>query len=88
MGVFDDSTRKLAGGDLWSRHVKPERLAGHYAVYEGYDDDGLGRLRSISRRTRAQLAAALDREAVAAGVLGLAVGVAIGAAIMWRRGRR
>jgi hypothetical protein len=87
MGVFDDSTRKLAGGDLWSRHVKPERLAGQYAVYEGYDDDGLGRLRTLSRRTRAQLAAALDREAITAGVLGLAVGVAIGAALVWRRRR-
>jgi hypothetical protein len=85
MGVFDDSTRKLAGD---GRYVKPEGLAGHYAIYEGYDDDGLGRLRTLTRRTRQRLAAAMDREALTMGVAGLAVGVAIGVAIMWRRGRK
>jgi hypothetical protein len=84
MGVFDDSTRKLAG----DRYVKPEGLAGHYAIYEGYDDDGLGRLRTLTRRTRQRLAAAMDREALTMGVAGLAVGVAIGVALMWRRGRK
>jgi hypothetical protein len=87
MGVFDNSTRKLAS-DLGAKHVKAERLAGPYESYEGYDEDGLGRLRSLSRRTRLRLAAAVDREALAMGVAGLALGVAIGAAIMWRRGRR
>lgn len=89
MGVFDDSTRKLAGRDSFSRQVvKPEGLAGHYPIYEGYDDDGLGKLRSLSRRTRQSLAAAMDREALAMGAAGLAVGVAIGIALMWRRSRR
>ena len=86
MGVFDDSTRKLAGAG--SKHVQPERLAGHYEIYEGYDDDGLGRLRSLTRATRRRLEAALDREALAMGAVGLSVGVAIGVALMWRRGRR
>jgi len=85
MGVFDDATRKL-GGD--TRHVKADRLAGPYESYEGYDDDGLSRLRSLSRRTRRHLAAAMDREALAMGAAGLAVGVAIGVALMWRRSRR
>lgn len=90
MGVFDDSTRKLgrASDNGWSKHLKPERLAGHYDIYEGYDDDGRGRLRMISRRTRQRLEAALDREAVTMGAVGLAVGLAIGVAVMWRRGRR
>jgi len=87
MGVFDNSTRKLAG-DLRARTVKAERLAGPYESYEGYDDDGLGRLRSLSRRTRLRLAAAMDREALAMGAVGLTVGVAIGVALMWRRSRR
>lgn len=87
MGVFDDSTRKL-GGETVARHVKPERLAGRYEIYEGYDEDGLGRLRSMTRRTRQRLEAALDREALAMGAIGLAVGVAVGAALMWRRNRR
>jgi hypothetical protein len=85
MGVFYDSARKLAGG---VRHVKPERLAGRYEIYEGYDDGGVDRLRSMTRRTRRRLEAALDREALAMGAIGLAVGVAIGAAVMWRRSRR
>lgn len=89
MGVFDDTTRKLAGsGDAWTRHLKPERLAGQFDVYEGYDDDGLGRLRQITRTTRRRLEAALDREALAMGAVGLAVGIAVGAALVWRRGRR
>lgn len=89
MGVFDDTTRKLAGREGWGeRHVKPERLAGHYDIYEGYDDDGLGRLRALSRRTRQHLAAAMDREALAMGAAGLFVGVAIGVAVMWRRNNR
>ena len=89
MGVFDDSTRKLAGRNGWGeRHVKPEGLAGHYDIYEGYDDDGLSRLRSLSRRARRQIAAAVDREALAMGAAGLFVGVAIGVALMWRRSQR
>ena len=87
MGVFDDSTRKLAGDD-WAKHVKAERLAGPYESYEGYDDDGLGRLRSLTRRTRLRLAAAMDREALTMGAAGLAVGVAIGVALLWRRSHR
>jgi hypothetical protein len=87
MGVFDETTRKLAG-DARAKTLKAERLAGPYESYEGYDDDGLGRLRSLSRRTRLRLAAAMDREALAMGAIGLAVGVAIGAALVWRRGRR
>ncbi|MFZ5721212.1 MAG: hypothetical protein ACOY5Y_17260 [Pseudomonadota bacterium] len=87
MGVFDDSMRKLAGGGDLARHLKPERLAGQYEIYEGYDDADRRSLAGMSRAARRRLEAALDREALAMGALGLAVGVAIGAAIMWRRGR-
>jgi hypothetical protein len=86
MGLFDDTTRKLAG-DAWGRHVKPERLAGQYEIYEGYDENPLSRIGRISRSARRSLQAAMDREALAMGVLGLAVGVAIGAALMGRRRR-
>ena len=47
MGVFDDSTRKLAGGTR-PQPLKPERLAGHYEIYEGYDDGGVGSLRGLT----------------------------------------
>lgn len=88
MGLFDNSMRKMAGRDAPTPDVvKPERLAGHYDIYEGYDDDGLS-LRALSRRTRLRIAAAMDREALAMGAAGLMVGVAIGVAVMWRRGRR
>jgi hypothetical protein len=87
MGIFDDTTRKLAG-DGFGRHVKPERLTGPYEIYEGYDENPLSRIRRISRTARRGLQAAMDREALAMGAIGLAVGVAIGAAIMYRRGRR
>jgi len=87
MGLFDDSTRKLAG-DAWAKHVRPERLAGPYEVYEGYDESPLSRLRRLSRTARRGVQAAMDREALAMGVIGLAVGVAIGAALMYRRNRR
>ena len=87
MGIFDDTTRKLAG-DGFGRHVKPERLAGHYDVYEGYDENPLSRISRLSRSARRSLQAAMDREALAMGAIGLAVGVAIGAALMYRRGRR
>lgn len=87
MGLFDDSTRKLAG-DAWARHVKPERLVGPYEVYEGYDEHPLSRIRRLSRTARKGLQAAMDREALAMGAVGLAVGVAIGAALMYRRTRR
>ena len=87
MGIFDDTTRKLAG-DRFGRHVKPERLSGPYEIYEGYDENPLSQIRRIGRSARRSLRAAMDREALAMGVLGLAVGVAIGAAIMHRRGRR
>ena len=87
MGLFDDSTRKLAG-DAFGRYVKPERLAGHYEIYEGYDEHPLSRFRRLSRTARKSLQAALDREALAMGAVGLAVGVAIGAALMYRRSRR
>lgn len=86
MGIFDDTTRKLAG-DGYGRHVKPERLAGHYEIYEGYDENQLSRIGRLSRSARRSLQSAMDREALAMGVLGLAVGVAIGAALMRRRGR-
>ena len=88
MGVFDDSTRKLTGRGDPGRHVRPEVLAGPFDTYEGYDEDGLGRLRGMTRRTRQRIAAAMDREALAMGAAGLAVGVAIGVALMWRRNRR
>jgi len=87
MGIFDDTTRKLAG-DRLGRLVKPERLTGPYEIYEGYDENPLSQIRRIGRSARRSLRAAMDREAVAMGVLGLAVGVAIGAALMHRRGRR
>ena len=87
MGIFDDTTRKLAG-DGFGRHVKPERLAGHYEIYEGYDENPLSQIRRLGRTARRSLRSAMDREALAMGVLGLAIGVAIGAAIMHRRGRR
>jgi len=87
MGVFDDATRKMAGGAR-SKTVKADRLVGPYESYEGYDDGGLDVLRSLTRRTRLRLAAAMDREALAMGAAGLAVGVAIGVAVMWRRSRR
>lgn len=87
MGVFDDSVRKLGGADGWARHLKPERLAGQYEIYEGYDESDRDALRGLSRAARRRVEAALDREALTMGMLGLAVGVAIGAAVMWRRGR-
>lgn len=80
MGIFDDTTRKLAGNAF----VKPEGLAGHYEIYEGYDENPLSRLKLLSRSARRSLQAAMDREALAMGAIGLAVGVAIGAAIMHR----
>ncbi|ODT88511.1 hypothetical protein [Phenylobacterium sp. SCN 70-31] len=86
MGLFDDTTRKL-GDDAWGRHVKPERLAGHYEIYEGYDENPLSRVRRISRSARRSLQAAMDREALAMGALGLAIGLAIGAAMFNRRRR-
>lgn len=87
MGIFDDTTRKLTG-DSFGRHVKPERLAGPFEIYEGYDENPLSRIRRISRSARRGLQAAMDREALAMGAIGLAVGVAIGAAFMYRRNRR
>lgn len=87
MGVFDDSMRRLGGTDAQARHLKPERLAGHYEIYEGYDDAERRPIAGLSRAARRRLEAALDREALAMGAFGLAVGVALGAAIMWRRGR-
>ncbi len=86
MGLFDESTRKLAG-DGFGRHVKAERLTGPFDVYEGYDDAGLSRMGRLSRVARRRLQAALDQEALAMGVIGLAVGLALGAAIMSRRRR-
>ncbi len=80
MGIFDDTTRKL-GGEAF---VKPERLSGPYEIYEGYDENPLSRLRLLSRSARRSLQAAMDREALAMGAVGLALGVAIGAAVMHR----
>lgn len=87
MGIFDDTTRKLAG-DGFGRHVKPERLSGPYEIYEGYDENPLSQIRRLGRSARRSLRAAMDREALAMGVLGLAIGLAVGAAIMHRRDRR
>ena len=84
MGIFDDKTRKL-GGDAF---VKPDRLAGPFDVYEGYDENPLSRLKLLSRSARRSLQAAMDREALAMGAIGLAVGVAIGAAVMHRMNSR
>ena len=86
MGVFDDSMRKLAGRAADWTPLKPERLAGHYQVYEGYDEDQ----RSLARRAasvRRALEGAVDREALAMGALGIAIGLAVGVAIgrrAWR----
>lgn len=80
MGVFDDSVRKLAGRAAGFAPLKAERLAGHYQVYEGYDDDQ----RTLARRAasvRRALEGAVDREALAMGALGIAIGLAIGVAI-------
>ena len=87
MGIFDDTTRKLAG-DAFGLHVKPERLAGPFEIYEAYDENPLSRVGRLSRSARRSLQSAMDREALAMGAIGLAVGVAIGAALMYRRGRR
>ena len=55
MGIFDDTTRKLAG-DRFGRHVKPERLTGPYEVYEGYDENPL------SQTSKARLAIMKETE--------------------------
>ena len=87
MGVFDDTTRKLGkkSADL-ARHLKPEGLAGPYDSYEGYDEDGRAR---IARRRLAvaqrSVEAAFEREALAMGALGLAIGMALGVTIARRR---
>lgn len=86
MGLLDDSIRKLGKDDAWARHVKPERLAGPFAVYEGYDEAERSRLKGLAARAK-QLQGALDREALAMGAIGLAVGVLIGVAVMSRRNR-
>jgi hypothetical protein len=86
MGVFDETTRKLGKAADWARHLKPERLAGQYEIYEGYDDDGRAK---IARRRMAaaqrHLEAAFEREALVMGALGLAIGVALGVTIARRR---
>ena len=87
MGVFDDSTRKLGRGREWARHLKPERLVGHYEIYEGYDEDNRGRVRRRAAAAARALEGAMDREALAMGALGLAVGLALGITLA-RRGRR
>ena len=87
MGVFDDSTRKLGKRQDQARHLKPERLAGQYEIYEGYDDDPRGRVRRRAAAAARALEGALDREALAMGALGLAIGLALGITIA-RRGRR
>lgn len=86
MGVLDDTTRKLgkAAAD-WKRHVKPEGLAGHYEIYEGYEEDGRGRARRRLAAASRTLEAAFEREALAMGALGLAVGLALGITIARRR---
>ncbi len=86
MGIFDDTTRKMTG-DVFGRHVKPERLAGPFEIYEGYDENPLSRLGRLSRSARRSLQSAMDREALAMGAIGLAVGLAVGAALMSRRRR-
>lgn len=86
MGLFDENTRKLAG-DGFGRHVKADRLTGPFDVYEGYDDAGLSKMGRFSRVARRRLQAALDQEALAMGVIGLAVGLALGAVLMSRRRR-
>ena len=87
MGVFDDSTRKLGKGRDGARHLKPERLVGHYEIYEGYDDDNRGRVRRKAAAAARALEGALDREALAMGALGLAIGLALGITFA-RRSRR
>jgi hypothetical protein len=86
MGVFDETTRKLGKAADWARHLKPERLAGQYEIYEGYDEDGRAK---VARRRLAvaqrSLEAAFEREALAMGALGLAIGLALGITIARRR---
>ena len=81
MGLFDDSTRKLG-----ARHLKPEGLAGQYEIYEGYDESPRGRARRSAALART-VEAALEREALAMGALGLAIGLALGVTLAWRRPR-
>ena len=88
MGVFDDSIRKLGKSkDELARHLKADRLAGPYDIYEGYDDDARGRARRRSAAVSRALEAATEREALAMGALGLAIGLALGITIA-RRSRR
>lgn len=86
MGIFDQATRKLAGSDD-PRHLKSERLAGHYDVYEGYEEDAGGRARRLARSASLAVEAALQREALVMGAVGLAVGLAIGVTLNLRRNR-
>jgi hypothetical protein len=86
MGVFDDSTRKLGRGQD-PRHLKPERLAGQYEIYEGYDESPRNRARRRSAAFSRTVEAALEREALAMGALGLAIGLALGVTLAWRRPR-
>lgn len=86
MGVFDDSIRKLGKGQDGTRHLKPERLAGQYEIYEGYDEEGRVRVRRRAAAAARVLEGALDREALAMGALGIALGLALGITLA-RRGK-
>lgn len=87
MGVLDDSMRKLGKTQDWARHLKPERLSGQYEIYEGYEEDSRGRVRRRAAAAARAIEGALDREALAMGALGLAIGLALGVTLA-RRGRR
>lgn len=88
MGLLDEATRKLHGSDDPPRHLKPERLAGHYEIYEGYDEDAGRRARQLSRTARRSLRSAMNREALTMGAIGLALGLAVGVALTLRNTRR
>lgn len=87
MGLFDQTTRKLAGGDDTPRYLKPERLAGHYEIFEGYGEEAAVSARRLARSARIGLQAALQREALIMGAVGLTLGVALGVAVTLRNRR-
>lgn len=87
MGLFDQATRKMAGRDETPRHLKPERLAGHYEIFEGYGEEAGVSARRLARRARLGLQAALQREALIMGAVGLTLGVALGVAVTLRARR-
>ena len=83
MGLFEPGNSKLSGEP--PRHLKAERLAGHYEIFEGYEDEPGARARQVVRTARRALHAAMQREALAMGAIGLALGVVVGVTLASRR---